>query len=201
MARLLILWLFVVSALSASSQGASNAPETHAESDSICISAEEFKLFQLILAYRKEHKLPPIPLSRSLSYVAQMHAKDLAENPTVYSNRCNMHSWSDKGNWKACCYTSNHKNPHCMWDKPKEMTPYKAMGYEISHGGSSGYIATPENAITGWKKSNAHNEVMINKGIWSSVKWKAIGVGIYNNYAMVWFGEEIDESAKVPKCE
>ena len=29
--------------------------------------------------------------------------------------RCNLHSWFGDYN---CCYTSDHKNPGCMWNKP-----------------------------------------------------------------------------------
>ena len=30
-------------------------------------------------------------------------------------NKCNLHSWFGK---YACCYTSDHKNPECVWSKP-----------------------------------------------------------------------------------
>ena len=36
--------------------------------------------------------------------------------------------------------------------------------------------------------------VMVNKGIWKNSNWEAIGVGIYKNYAVVWFGEEEDKN-------
>ena len=34
---------------------------------------------------------------------------------------------------------------------------------------------------------------MINLGIWKNRTWNAVGVGIYKNYAVVWFGEESDK--------
>jgi len=144
------------------------------------------------MKYRKEKKLPEIPISKSLTYVAQGHAKDLHENFS-FGNNCNMHSWSDKGKWKACCYTSDHAKAACMWDKPREMTSYKGNGYEISHGGSGGYIATAESALNSWKKSSGHNAVIINEGIWARSKWNAIGIGIHKEFAVVWFGKELDE--------
>jgi hypothetical protein len=39
---------------------------------------------------------------------------------------------------------------------------------------------------------------MINRGIWSKVHWKAVGVGIYQGYACVWFGEEEDPHSYEP---
>ena len=30
-------------------------------------------------------------------------------------NKCNLHSWFGK---YSCCYTSDHKNPECVWNKP-----------------------------------------------------------------------------------
>jgi uncharacterized protein YkwD len=51
---------------------------------------------------------------------------------------------------------------------------------------------TAEKALASWKKSAGHNRVIINKGKWSNETWKAIGIGIYLNYAVVWFGKESD---------
>ncbi len=63
-----------------------------------CLSAEERTLYDLIMAYRKENKLGPIPLSESLTYVAQTHARDLTSHYTFdVRNKCNPHSWSPKG--------------------------------------------------------------------------------------------------------
>ncbi|MCB0478728.1 MAG: hypothetical protein KDC84_11215 [Crocinitomicaceae bacterium] len=150
----------------------------------------EKKLYDLIMTYRKEKGLPEIPLSKSLTIVAQTHVKDLHENQPVKGN-CNLHSWSDKGEWSSCCYTSDHAKAECMWNKPKELTSYEGRGYEISHG-TYGGEATPEGALNGWKRSTPHNNVIINKGIWDD-EWKAIGVGMYKGFAVVWFGKETDE--------
>ncbi|MEA3497116.1 MAG: CAP domain-containing protein, partial [Bacteroidota bacterium] len=67
------------------------------------LTEEELKLYNLIIEYRQEKKLPPIPLSPSLTIVAQTHVKDLADN-NPDKGRCNTHSWSDKGKWTSCCY-------------------------------------------------------------------------------------------------
>jgi len=63
--------------------------------DDVCLSATEYQLYRQINEYRKERGLDSVPLSKSLSYVAQVHVRDLAENHP-HSKRCNMHSWSDQ---------------------------------------------------------------------------------------------------------
>ncbi len=153
------------------------------------LSDEESKLYKLLMEYRKEKGLPLIPVSKSLTIVAQTHVRDLQENFTRESG-CNMHSWSNKGKWTACCYTPDHAQAECMWRKPQELTTYAGNGYEIAHGGQN-YIATAEKAISGWKNSVGHNAVMINEGIWKD-KWNAVGIGIYGGYAVVWFGIEFE---------
>lgn len=82
-----------------------------------------------------------------------------------------------------------------MWFKPQELTTYNDVGYEIVY--FSTYPDDIENmavsAIHGWKTSQSHNEMIINNNKWKSVKWKVMGVGIYKTYAIVWFGEQVDE--------
>jgi len=152
-------------------------------------TSEELKLYGLIMSYRAERGLPAIALARPLTHVAQVHARDLTDNRPA-KGECNMHSWSDKGHWTACCYTRDHRQAACMWNKPRELTTYPGNGYEISHG-AWGAAVTAETALRGWKGSPGHNAVIINEGMWSR-SWKAIGVGIYGNYAVVWFGHEED---------
>lgn len=164
----------------------------------VCLSPEEKKLYELILAYRKSKGLAPIPLSSKLTQVAQTHAHDLADNYNFDpdKNKCNPHSWSTKGIWSACCYTNDHKQAACMWAKPKEITGYASPGYEIAYYSSIG--ATAKEGLEGWKVSPGHNPLIINSEIWSKVKWKGMGVGIYKEYGIVWFGEaEDDVSPKI----
>ncbi len=169
------------------------------EEEGVCLSAEEKKLYDIIMAYRKSKKLKPIPYSAKLSNVAQTHVRDLSENYD-YENRgdCNPHSWSDKGTWSSCCYTADHSKAACMWDKPKEIAGYDGAGYEIAYFSSGG--ATASEGLEGWKKSAGHNPLLINSGTWSKLEWKSIGVGIYGQYGVVWFGEGEDKS-KVRMCE
>ncbi len=159
------------------------------------LSEDELELYQLIMEYRTENGLSKIPLSKSLTYVAQTHVKDLKINKPDQGD-CNSHSWSSKGPWSPCCYTDDHANANGMWRKPRELTSYKNNGYEIACGSSNPIYdqgdITPEAALERWQNSSAHNAVILNQGIWKDT-WKAIGIGIYGNFAVVWFGKEIDK--------
>jgi len=161
----------------------------------VCLDPEEKKLYELIMAYRKEKNLESVPLSAKLTLVAQTHAKDLSENFKPLEGKCNLHSWSKKGKWQSCCYTDDHKKAKCMWSKPREVAGYESNGYEISY--YSGAGANAIDGIEGWKESPGHNQVMINDGIWKQVKWNAIGIGIYKEYGVVWFGELRDELPEI----
>jgi uncharacterized protein YkwD len=166
------------------------------ENDGI-LSKEEQKLYELIMEYRKSKGLPPIALSAKLTKVAQAHARDLADNYKFdFDNKCNPHSWSKKGKWSPCCYTNDHKEAKCMWDKPREIADYAANGYEIAYYSSKG--ATAEEGLAGWKVSPGHNPLIVNEGMWSQVKWKGIGIGLYGEYGIVWFGEVEDDAKPAP---
>lgn len=167
---------------------------TTPSNDDICsttLTGEEKRLYDLIMEYRKSQGLPPIPISPSLTFVAQTHARDLFNHPP--SANCNGHSWSTYGNWSSCCYTPDHAKARCMWDKPRELTDYTGSGFEIAVGGS-GYneTITPEMALSVWKKSPGHNAVIINSGTWKKSEWKAIGIGLYGSRGVVWFGKVTD---------
>lgn len=172
----------------------------NAFSQQVCLNAEEQKLYDLLMQYRKSKKLKSIPLSAKLTRVAQAHVRDLAEN-YVYEEDpvCNPHSWSDKGVWTGCCYTNDHKQAQCMWDKPKEIAGYPGNGYEIAYYSSAG--ANAVEGLEGWKKSPSHNPVMVNLGTWSKVEWKAVGIGFYKEYGVVWFGEAEDQESDLELCE
>lgn len=159
----------------------------------VCLNKEEQKLYELMMDYRKSKGLPSIPLSAKLSLVAQTHAKDLMNNYKFdVDNKCNPHSWSKKGKWSSCCYTSDHKQAKCMWDKPKEIAGYEGYGYEIAYYSSQG--ATAEEGLAGWKLSPGHNPLIINDGMWSKVNWKGVGIGFFAEYGIVWFGEVADDT-------
>jgi uncharacterized protein YkwD len=159
----------------------------------VCLTPEEQKLYELMMDYRESKGLGRIPVSAKLTLVAQTHAKDLAENYKFDpENKCNPHSWSRKGSWSSCCYTNDHRQAKCMWDKPKEIAAYEGTGYEIAYYSSNG--ARASEGLEGWQKSKSHNPLIINDGMWQKAKWKAIGIGFYKEYGVVWFGEVVDDS-------
>lgn len=164
--------------------------------EEVCLNNEEQKLYKVIMEYRKDKKLKSIPYSAKLTQVAQAHVRDLMDNYD-FSQRdlCNPHSWSDTGEWSSCCYTDDHKKASCMWDKPREIAGYEGDGYEIAYYYSAG--ATADTALAGWQKSKGHNPLLINSGMWHDVTWEGIGIGIYKEYAVVWFGRVEDKSKMV----
>lgn len=170
------------------------------QDNQVCLNPQEKELVRLINEYRKSKKLQSIAVSSKLTLVAQAHAKDLASNYNFDPNgSCNPHSWSDKGNWTPCCYTSDHKQAECMWNKPLEIAGYEGLGYEIAYYSSAG--ATAKEGLEGWKKSKGHNPLLINSGTWKQVEWESIGVGIYEQYAVVWFGQLADNEVPCEKIK
>lgn len=159
------------------------------QSEAHALQPAEQELAEQINTYRKSRKLPPIPISPSLSKVARIHAQDLADHAAHREEGCNLHSWSDQGSWTPCCYTPDHAQSECMWGKPAELTDYPGRGYEISYT-TTGEV-DPATALERWKKSRGHHAVIINEGTWST-PWKAMGVGIVDGFAHVWFGHEAD---------
>jgi len=164
-----------------------------------CLSREEEKLVQLINQYRVTHGLQQIPISYSLTLVGQWHVQDLntkhPDTGTGYQDQsCNMHSWSawHPELWHAMCYTPDHHEAPEMWDKPKQITQgaYQGTGYEIAYS-SSGQV-TAEAALAGWQASTPHNNVILEQGSWSGKNWPAMGVGLYQHYAVIWFSETAD---------
>ncbi|NKB70497.1 MAG: CAP domain-containing protein [Candidatus Latescibacteria bacterium] len=140
--------------------------------------------------YRLEQGLQAIPVSVSLTKVAQAHVADSEQNS--FSNGCNLHSWSDQGDWTPCCYTNDHAQAQCMWDKPREISGgvYSGNGFEISAYNSR--MITPQGALEGWQGSSGHHNVILNRDIWADSNWQAMGAAVSTHYAVVWFGMESD---------
>ncbi len=173
------------------------------ESEYLCINDTEAKMAALVNEYRRSKNLPPIPVSISLTKVARLHVNDLAENFTP-GERCNLHSWSKDPRWSSCCYTPDHRRAACMWDKPRELTNYKGDGYEIAFSSTYHYSSDVEfikDALNGWKSSKGHNDILINGGKWKTASWKAMGVAIQGDYAVIWFGELPDKEGEPFLCK
>jgi uncharacterized protein YkwD len=157
-------------------------------------TADEVLLVDLVNEYRADNGLPAIPLSPSLCIVGHTHAEDLQINNPHAPEACNLHSWSDAGTWTPCCYTPDHAQAECMWQKPAELTSYPGVGYENAAGGGFGPIGAAE-ALELWKGSPGHNAVILNLDSWADHPWGALGAGMYEGYAVLWFGEEADPLA------
>lgn len=155
------------------------------------------RLAEYINQERAAEGLPPVAISPQLTRVARAHVRDLMENrpddaADRYGRRCTMHSWSQFGSWTPVCYTSDHAQATGMWNKPREITrgAYRDDGFEIAYWKQRG--ATAEAAIQGWLDSPAHEAVMLQRGAWRQTNWQAMGVAVYGDYAVAWFGKEHD---------
>jgi hypothetical protein len=165
--------------------------------DSYCISTMESKLYTMINSYRQRYDLPQIPLSKSLCFVASEHVKDLFfHHPD--QGACNAHSWSAQGNWKAFCYPRDENKKNSVWDKPKELTTYKGKGFEIVYYANDAVVI--DSVISFWKSMDYFNSFLMNTGKWQGTRWNAIGIGIHENYACVWFGELPDPEGEPFIC-
>ncbi len=152
-------------------------------------TADALELVDLVNAYRAENGLPAIPASPSLCTVATTHVHDLADNgPHLQPGGCNLHSWSDQGSWSPCCYTPDHAQAQCMWDKPSELSVYPGYGYENAASG----VSSPAQGLAAWKSSPPHNEVILNLGIWANHPWQALGADVHQGFSVLWFGEQVD---------
>jgi len=162
-----------------------------------CISSQEMKLYNMINEYRNRFDLPPVPLSKSLCFVASSHVKDLFFHHPDHPP-CNFHSWSDKGPWKPFCYPRDENKKNSVWDKPKELTKYKGKGFEIVYWENN--PVNIDSIIPFWKSIDYFNGFLMNTGKWEGKKWNAIGIAIYENYASAWFGEIPDTTGEPVVC-
>lgn len=156
--------------------------------DDIQLSADESTLYEELMQARKHEGLPHIPLSASLTLVAQVHADDADANPDLFNASCNLHSWNTSSDWSGCCYTSDHAEKECMWDKPYEISNFPSAGYEIAYRGQG----TPEQIVDAWLGSEGHRDVLLNRAGWADFPFESIGVGISEEregqrFAFVWF--------------
>lgn len=173
-----------------------------------CLNDGEIELAQLINEYRQENNLAPIPISATLTEVAQYHVEDfryaVAGGYYGADPACNLHTWygMPAAPYGSCCYTSDHAQASCMWAKPNEISAgnYPASGFEIA---ASGY-STPASALNGWKSSSGHNNVILNQDIWTNYPWQAMGIGTNvdlqegTRFYFVWFATTLDPQSAAP---
>ena len=164
---------------------------------SFCVSEDELALWEQINTYRLKFALDPLPLSKSLSYVAYLHVRDLYLNHPDEGD-CNLHSWSDNGTWKPICFPEEQSRTNSPWNNPPELANYKGKAMEIAYYENND--ALPENILEMWKMSSPSASVMVNTGKWNRYDWKAIGVAIYRGYAVAWFGDAEDAYDGIRVC-
>jgi hypothetical protein len=164
--------------------------------EDVCINGFEQQLFALIDTYRSENEAHSIELSKKLTFVAKLHARDLYHN-RIDKDSCSMQSWSDKGFWTACCFSERDNSKQaCMWDKPKEITGYGGKAYEVIYNGGS----EPKRIMELWKGSSFYSDILKNSGRYADKDWVAMGIGHYKNVTVVWFGEVEDKQKDVKNC-
>jgi hypothetical protein len=174
---------------------ASKVPETG--DPGYCIMQDEMILYNLINDLRRQNKMPAIPLSKNLCIVSVVHISDLLSlKPQDIG--CSLHSWSDNGKWKGCCYGKQPTDAKCMSSKPNEITSYPGNGYELVYWEEE--TATAFEAFELWKQVPASMEMILNKGKWQSKSWKALGIGVRNGYAIIWLGDKSDLPANINIC-
>lgn len=155
------------------------------------IGRSDYSLADFINDYRVQNGLEKVPISAKLTVVAETHARDLVNFYDPKKGKCNLHSWSENGDWTSCCYAFGEDHAYCMWDKPKEITGFPGNGYEIAAVAKNDTM-TPDLALILWQGSPGHHDVIVNSGIWSDREWKAMGAVIYGGYAIVWFSDVAD---------
>lgn len=150
-------------------------------------------LADAVNAYRRSRGLDAVPMSATLERIARAHAEDL-ERHHRRGTQCNMHSWTDNGNWTSCCYTPDHAQAACMWDKPAEFSAGRMAepGYEIvAHYTDP---ITAEVAVETWRGSPPHHAMMANLQNWRDTRWRSMGAAMSTHYAVVWFSTEVESS-------
>ncbi len=189
-AFILALFCLFISIFSTASAQQVTVPEE------VCMNAFESQLYSLIDKYRSENEAHTIQISKKLTFVAKLHARDLYHN-RIDKDSCSMQSWSDKGFWSSCCFSERDNSKQaCMWDKPQEITGYAGKGYEVIYNGGS----EPKRIMELWKGSSFYSDILKNSGRYAANDWIAVGIGQYKNVTVVWFGEVEDEEKDVKQC-
>ena len=164
--------------------------------------------------------LPRLECSERLREIALTHAMDQMAHVKAGGSfgKCNLHTWFQKNqDYKDCCYTSDHANPKCMWEKPKEIfgkTLFFFILARLSYSGNanlnfilgnecknSGFEVsvrvwprdiTQSEAIQLWKDSPGHARVIFTEGPWKILK--KMGCANFGQFAHCWFSAASDTS-------
>lgn len=160
------------------------------------------EIFNEILRLRKERNLDNTGIfySCKMQIIGDIHAvllKESEANPNFKT--CNLHSWPrsetksefipSEMHWESCCINkaSTIEDHKCYQKKGRELKVFNGNVYEISYKGPIKNSAN--NILNSFINSQGHRQVIFNEGMWTK-PWKAVGVGIYENYKVVWFSNE-----------
>ena len=166
--------------------------------EDFCISKSEYRLFELVNQHRVDNDLPELTLSVSLSFVATTHVADLVNNHPDTSI-CNLNSWSDKGDWTPCCHNNYVPKSECILGKPKELTNYRGEGHELAYWEPA--MVIPDSLVSFWASIKETNDFLLNEDKWNKYKWRAVGVGMLEGYAVIWVGEFSDREGEPGICK
>ena len=175
-----------------------NTAQGQVISEQFCITQQEFRLYKMVNEFRARLTLDPIPLSKSLSYVAKTHAADLSAHYPMGED-CNMHSWSDQGDWKPFCFPADQDRKNDVKDKAQELTAYPGKAWEITYWDNTDLDLTM--VLDFWRSIPYTSEMLTNTGKWKEVAWKSLGVGIKDGYVLLWFGQKDDVELSTIICE
>jgi hypothetical protein len=192
-----LLLILAISALNICIVAQNPSQEKAGVPEDYCLNDEELQLFNLLNDLRKSRGLPALQLSKSLSYTAYQHVRDLYINRPDTSG-CNMHSWSDKGNWTPVCFPREQGKKKNVCDKPKELTMYPGQAHEILYWVNG--TALPEEIFDQWRNTNQSSSLILNTGKWLKTNWKNMGISIYKGYSSMWLGEAIDPDTELKLC-
>ena len=162
-----------------------------------CVSKAEYKLYTMINEHRTANDLPELSLSISLSYVAVTHVADLVNN-NPDTSICNLNSWSNKGDWTPCCHNNYVPKSECILGKPRELTNYRGEGHELAYW--EPVPVNPDSLLAFWTSIKETNDFLLNLEQWDKYKWRAVGIGILEGYAVIWVGELPDREGLPGIC-
>jgi hypothetical protein len=149
------------------------------------------ELVDAINAERNRHNLPAVAMSARMTHVAIEHVTDLLRNrPDLTFG--NLHSWSGRGHrGRGGRYIPGDPRTYrIMWDKPREIAGYTSNGYELAAFTAGTFTA--RSAMNQWLKSTPHLDLILERGIWAALPWKALGAFYHGKFACAWFGKEVD---------
>lgn len=152
--------------------------------------------------FRQENNLDSIPLSPTMTWVAETHYNNLVtNNHNVFNQTCNLHSWyrDDSLLIEDCCFP---QKTSCMAYMPRDLTinwpnPYTGNAVENAHASSgSGFFggSSPYSVVESWKNSPPHRFQLLRPN------WKACGAIInttqtgnrITSIGLLWMGNAFD---------